>query len=51
MANAVVHFEIFASKVERARKFYERVFGWQFEAVGPPDFYLRCDGSRDRSRS
>ena len=28
MANSVVHFEIFASDVERARKFYERVFGW-----------------------
>ena len=40
MANSVVHFEIFASDVERARKFYERVFGWKFEAAGPPDFYL-----------
>jgi predicted enzyme related to lactoylglutathione lyase len=39
MANTVVHFEIFASDVERARKFYERVFGWKFEVGGPPDFY------------
>ena len=44
MANSVVHFEIFASNVERARKFYERVFGWQFEAAGPPDFYLFATG-------
>lgn len=44
MPNAVVHFEIFASKVERARTFYERVFGWRFEAVGPPDFYLVATG-------
>jgi predicted enzyme related to lactoylglutathione lyase len=44
MANSVVHFEIFASNVERARKFYERVFGWQFEAAGPPDFYLFSTG-------
>ena len=44
MANSVVHFEIFASDVERARKFYERVFGWQFEVVGPPDFYLIVTG-------
>ncbi len=39
MANSIVHFEIFASDVERARKFYERAFGWKFEAGGPPDFY------------
>jgi predicted enzyme related to lactoylglutathione lyase len=45
MANSVVHFEIFASNVERARKFYERVLGWQFEAAGPPDFYLFATGA------
>jgi predicted enzyme related to lactoylglutathione lyase len=45
MANSVVHFEIFASDVERARKFYEQVFGWRFEVVGPPDFYLIVTGS------
>jgi predicted enzyme related to lactoylglutathione lyase len=39
MANHITHFEIFASDVERARKFYERVFGWRFEVGGPPDFY------------
>ncbi len=39
MANHIAHFEIFASDVERARKFYEKVFNWQFEAGGPPDFY------------
>jgi uncharacterized protein len=45
MANSVVHFEIFASDVERARKFYERVFGWTFEVAGPPDFYLISTGN------
>jgi len=45
VANSVVHFEIFATNVERARKFYERAFGWQFEVVGPPDFYLLTTGS------
>jgi hypothetical protein len=40
MANSIVHFEIFATDVERARKFCERMFGWQFEVVGPHDFYL-----------
>jgi hypothetical protein len=44
MANSVVHFELFASDVERARKFYEQVFGWSFEIGGPPDFYLISTG-------
>jgi len=46
MANSVAHFEIFASNVERARKFYERVFGWRFEVAGPPDFYLISTGDK-----
>ena len=40
MANNVAHFDIAADDVERARRFYEQVFGWRFEAWGPPDFYL-----------
>jgi uncharacterized protein len=44
MANHIAHFEIFASDVERARKFYEQVFGWRFEIGGPPDFYLISTG-------
>jgi predicted enzyme related to lactoylglutathione lyase len=44
MANSVVHFEIFATDVERARTFYERAFGWRFEVAGPPDFYLLVTG-------
>ena len=44
MANSVAHFEIFATDVERARKFYEKVFGWRFEVAGPPDFYLILTG-------
>jgi predicted enzyme related to lactoylglutathione lyase len=46
MANHIAHFEIFASDVERARRFYEQVFGWQFEAGGPPDFYHIATGAR-----
>lgn len=45
MANHIAHFEIFASDVERARKFYEQVFAWRFEVSGPPDFYLIQTGS------
>jgi len=46
MANSVVHFEIFANDVERARQFYENVFGWTFESGGPPDFYHIATGPR-----
>jgi hypothetical protein len=45
MANNIAHFDIAASDVERARRFYERVFGWRFEAWGPPDFYLIHTGT------
>lgn len=38
MAN-IAHFAINADDVSRARRFYERVFGWKFSAWGPPDFY------------
>ena len=38
MTNHIAHFEIFASDVERARKFYEKVFAWRFEVGGRPDF-------------
>ena len=33
-------FAIMADDVERAREFYQTVFGWTFEDWGPPDFYL-----------
>ncbi len=35
----MVHFAIHADDVDRARRFYEGVFGWRFEAWGPPGFY------------
>jgi predicted enzyme related to lactoylglutathione lyase len=40
MTNHVRHFAINADDLKRARHFYEHVFGWQFEAWGPPGFYL-----------
>jgi len=48
MANNVVHFAIHADDVERARRFYESVFGWRFEPWGPPGFYNVDTGSDDR---
>jgi predicted enzyme related to lactoylglutathione lyase len=35
----VRHFAINADDVQRAKTFYERVFGWSFTPWGPPDFY------------
>jgi predicted enzyme related to lactoylglutathione lyase len=40
MPNHIRHFAIHADQVERARSFYEGVFGWRFEPWGPPNFYL-----------
>jgi predicted enzyme related to lactoylglutathione lyase len=31
MANRVVHFEIYAQDVDRAKKFYADVFGWTYQ--------------------
>ncbi len=39
MSNALAHFSINANNVDRARAFYEGVFGWTFSAWGPPGFY------------
>ncbi len=36
----VAHFAINADDVSRARRFYETVFGWRFQAYGPPGFYM-----------
>ena len=47
MTNNVVHFAIHADDVERARRFYEAVFGWRFEAWGPPGFYNIDTGTAD----
>ena len=39
MPHNIRHFAIHADDVERARSFYEQVFGWRFHAFGPPEFY------------
>ena|SRR5882724_4905130 len=38
--NTLAHFSINADDVDRARKFYEGVFGWKFASWGPPKFYM-----------
>jgi predicted enzyme related to lactoylglutathione lyase len=49
--NQVAHFAINADDLNRARRFYEKVFGWRFEAWGPPGFFqiATSDGSRPGS--
>jgi uncharacterized protein len=37
--NHLAHFAINADDLNRARQFYEKVFGWRFEAWGPPGFF------------
>ena len=45
MPNHLSHFAINADDLPRARRFYENVFGWQFEPWGPPGFYLLHTGT------
>ena len=40
MPTSVAHFSINADDLPRARSFYENVFGWKFQAWGPPGFYM-----------
>lgn len=35
----LAHFAINADDLPRARAFYEGVFGWKFQAWGPPGFF------------
>jgi len=43
-AKNVSHFDVHADNVERARKFYERVFDWRFSPWGPPGFFMIATG-------
>ena len=43
----VRHFAINADDLSRARRFYERVFGWSFEPWGPPGFFMISAGEKD----
>ena len=36
----VAHYAINADDVDRALRFYQNVFGWKFQAYGPPGFYM-----------
>jgi hypothetical protein len=48
VANNVKHFAINADDVARARRFYEKVFGWTIQPWGPPEFFrIRTGTERD----
>ncbi len=40
MPNAIVHFEIPADDVERARKFYEQAFGWKISDPWKMSYFM-----------
>lgn len=45
----VVHFEIPADSPERAAKFYQEVFGWQFQKwEGPMEYWMVTTGPEGR---
>lgn len=38
MTNQLTHFAIYIDDIERAKKFYDKVFDWGFNSYGPTDF-------------
>ncbi|MBL8227830.1 MAG: VOC family protein [Bryobacterales bacterium] len=43
MPDTLRHFAINCDDVDRARGFYEKVFGWKFQPWGPPGFFNTSD--------
>ena len=46
MPNNLTHFAINADDTARACRFYENVFGWQFQSWGQPDFFQISTGDK-----
>jgi predicted enzyme related to lactoylglutathione lyase len=40
MTALIRHFSINADDPARARRFYEKIFGWTFQPWGPPGFWM-----------
>ena len=47
MANNLDFFAVHADDLPQAHRFYESVFGWKFQAWGPPGFFLIATGDKD----
>ena len=43
MSSSVVWFELPATDTGRAREFYGRLFGWQFEPFGEDDYHMASE--------
>lgn len=38
MKNKSTHFAVYIDDMDRAKKFYSNLFGWEFNSYGPTDF-------------
>lgn len=48
MKNKLTHFAIHTDDIERAKKFYDRVFNWGFNSYGQDDFLqIKADKSEN----
>jgi uncharacterized protein len=47
MPNNLCFFAVHADDLPRAQRFYATVFGWKFQAWGPPGFFLVATGDKD----
>jgi len=48
MKNKLTHFAIHIDNMERAKKFYDKVFDWGFNSYGPDDFLqIKADKSEN----
>jgi predicted enzyme related to lactoylglutathione lyase len=47
-ASNVCHFAIECDDVERAKRFYETVFGWKAMPWGPPGYYIVVTGTAEQ---
>ena len=49
MKNKLTHFAIYTDDIERAKKFYDKVFDWGFNSYGQPDFLQIKDDKSENS--
>lgn len=50
MKNSVVHFELAAKDMERAKKFYSEVFGWEMDDMPGMDYAIARTVDVDENR-
>jgi uncharacterized protein len=51
MAHTIVHFEIPSDDIERAKKFYNNLFGWKMEKVpGPMEYWMFATSANANSK-